>query len=243
MLLIFLTIDRFITIYILQSLIGIFYVVIIYSLLHKREKITRKRVLFSLYYLLSCLGLTLNYIYGFYHSYPLTNFLYLLTIYLLYMALGIIAVFVAEIYFERVKKKRVIKCQSILLVFYAIFLSGIFFIPRGVEISPTTSWKPVVSISLFIYSSTFLLADSLVFVFYTYSVYRHFIKTNQENIILKRWLMFIVGISLTFIFLGLTMFNHVLNNELFRQFWSLIGGIILVTGTILIWIGIGKKFL
>ncbi|MBN1801796.1 MAG: hypothetical protein JW891_09840 [Candidatus Lokiarchaeota archaeon] len=227
----------------MQSLIGIFYAVIIYSLLRKREKITRKRVLFSFYYLLSCFGLVMNYIYGLWHEYPLTNFLYLLTIYFLYMALGIIAVFVAELYFERVKKKKVLLFQTICLVTYAFFLLGIFFFQGGVEINASTSWKPVVSITLFVYSSAFMVISSLVFIFYAYSLYRYFIETNQETIIVRRWFLFVLGIVSTFIFLGITMLNHVLNVEAFRQLWSLIGGILLVSATVLIWIGIGKKFL
>ncbi|MFX1396902.1 MAG: hypothetical protein ACFFAS_07630 [Promethearchaeota archaeon] len=238
-----LTLDRFITIYIVQSLFLAFYTVIIYRLLHERKKITHKRIVFSFYYFISSIAIVLNYIYAAVYIYPITNLLYLSTIYSLYFGMGIIAIFIVGIYYERKENKRIPKIQVSFISIYGLLLLVIYFIDGAVEINDDTKWKPVVNMTFLIYCSCLLIVSFVILLIYSYKTHNLFVETNQERIIIRNWIMFFIGILLTFIFAEFTMLNHFINNDTVRELWSVIGGVLLILGIILIWFGIGKKFL
>jgi len=234
---------RFFTVYIVQSILLGFYLGLAYKLLRKKDKISRKRLIFGIYYLTCSIGLILNYIYALIQHEIITSLLYKLTIYILYVGANFISIFAIAMYFEIKDNTNTSKIQIYDIILFSALYFVLFFIPDGVVTSNETRWYPVVALSFFLYVSILVGLSLTIFIFYSIKTLRIFKKRNENKIILNRWKIYIIGITESFIFATFTMLVHFLNNKSIRDIWAIFGGFLFIIGVYLTWYGIGKKFL
>ena len=238
-----LTPSRFFTVYIAQSMLIIFYLVITFKLLRKKEDWNRKRLLFSLYYLIGSIGLIVNYFYPLIYHDLITSLLYVITIYIAYGASNFIAVFSITMFHEIKGNLNTTKTQITYIVILGLLYVALFFIPGGIMTNNETKWYPVVNIYFFIYCTSLVSFNFTIFMYYSIRTLGIFKLKNENKIIINRWEIYIIGIIITYSFAIITMLVHFLNYELLRIIWAIVGGILFIIGVYLTWIGIGKKFL
>jgi hypothetical protein len=229
-----LDLPRFLQVYIVQGVVGIIWGYIAYRILKRGKK--RLNLILVSFYFTGIMGIFLNFIYA-----PLTNefWVYLLNFFTNF------CFFVAPIFlvvFEIVLLKSNVlfgvKKQLFIVIGYGILLCGIIFIPGGVTISQNTDWKPVWSITYFIYAvvvtSVFGTIPSLYF---GLKIYKKF--ENYE--LRKRWILFIGGVIAIYIFTYGTFLSNTLNSDLFRSIWSVVALTLTISGPILLYYGVGKQ--
>lgn len=238
-----LTPSRFFTVYIAQSMLIIFYLVITFKLFRKKKDWSRKRLLFGLYYLIGSIGLIVNYFYPLIYHELITSLLYIITIYIAYGASNFIAVFSITMFYEIKENKDTSKTQITYILILGVLYLVLFFIPGGVVTNNETKWYPAVNIVFFSYCTSLVSLNFAIFMYYSIRTLEIFRAKNENKIILNRWKIYLFGIIDTYMFAIITMLVHFLNNEVIRIIWAIIGGILFITGVYLTWMGIGKKFL
>lgn len=238
-----LTIFRFITVFVVQSFMVAFYLVIAFKLLKKKKDINRKRLIFSIYYLFCSIGLIINYVYALIHHEVIIRVLYIFTIYIIYAGTSFIAIFAIAMYYEIKGNIKTTKIQFAYIIVLSTLYVVIFFIPNSVVINEETKWYPVVSLGFFIYSTIFINLSLAIFILYSLKTLTIFKRRNENKMIINRWKIYIIGIVETFAFASFAMLVHFLDIKLIRDLWAIVGGILMLTGIYLTWYGIGKKFL
>jgi len=238
-----LTPPRFFTVYIAQSILIIFYLVITFKLLRKKKDLSRKRILFSLYYLISSIGLIVNYFYPLIYHELITSLLYIITIYIAYGASNFIAVFSITLFYDIIGNLETTKTQTAYIAILGILYTALFFIPGGVMTNNETKWYPVVNLLFFTYCTSLVSLNFTIFIYYSIRTLEIFKLKNENRIIMNRWKIYIIGIIFTYSFAIITMLVHFLNDEHVRIIWAIVGGILFISGVYLTWFGIGKKFL
>lgn len=221
----------------------VFYIVISYRLLKKRSEISRKRLIFSFYYLCSLIGIVLNYIYAPIKHELITAHLYLITIYVIYVGSNFLAIFSITMYFEIKDNSKTTKIQLIYLVLFSSLYLVLFFIPEGIMINEETGWYPVVNLNFFIYCTVLVSISLFVVVVYSIKTLSIFKARNENKTLLNRWRIYVLGMAITITHAIIVMFIHFLDYKPLREVWSILGGFVFVTGIYLTWFGIGKKFL
>ena len=221
----------------------IFYFVISYRLLKKKSEISRKRLIFSIYYLFSLIGIVLNYIYAPIKHKVITSLLYLITIYVIYVGTNFLAIFSIIMYFEIKDNSNTTKIQLVYLVVFSSLYLVLFFIPDGIMINEETGWYPVVNLTFFIYCTILVTISLLVVVAYSIKTLYIFRARNENKTLITRWKIYVLGMTITITHATIVMFVHHLDYNPLREIWSILGGFIFITGIYLTWFGIGKKFL
>ena len=201
--------SRFLTIYIGSGILFAFYLIVAFKIL-KREK-SQLHIILSLYYIITAIGLFLNFIYA-----PLTdqniakllNMVanYIVTFALIFLMLFNLILFMSE---REIKNYFLV----MIIIIYAILLSFMFFDPTYVKIAPSTNYKPIWSLNFLL---CLVIIVSIVYtiptLYFSIVIYKRF-KDPQLK---KKWKCFIYGIIGMDIAMYTRMISNTLNDPTFR---------------------------
>lgn len=207
-------ISRFIQIFLVQGLIGFFFLYIAFRILKRDAK--GLSLILSCFYLSTTIGVIINIVYAFIFIEIIVFILHFLTYFFLCLSLMFLLIFTLVLLrSESIVTKKI---QIFLLTIFSIGLLMLLFIPNGIIINETTGWKPEWSWSFLIYS--FLICTSVIIptIFYSIKLYLKF--EHQE--LKKKWKYFLIGMfAYYFVYYG-TSFSNALADPTFRMVWSII---------------------
>jgi len=229
---------RFITIYIVQGIVFVFFIFLAYQILKRDTK--RLNLIFAGFYITISAGLFVNFIYG-----PITdlNTVYLLnfiTNFLLFYAPIFLTIFSLIL----LKSEKVITAgkQYLILIVYGALLAVLIIFPWnnseiGIMISTPQS-SPWWSIPFFLYAviviSVLCIIPNLVLSF-------QILKKFEDEQLKKKWKRYIIGLIFLYIFTYGLMISNMLNNATFRLGMGLISIILNLIGSFLVYKGVGQK--
>ena len=208
-------IARFIQVFLVQGLAGLFYLFIAYKILKRETK--GLNLILSSFYICVGFAVIINVIYTFISVEIIVYVLHILTTYLLCFSLIFLLLFVLILY----KSDKVItrKIQRIFIIIFGALLLGFWFIPNGVAINQTTNWKPEWSWAFLTYSfiicSGITIAPTLLF-----SI-KLFLKFEYKEL-KKKWKYFIIGICAYFFLYYGTSISNTIADPSFRFIWSIL---------------------
>jgi len=210
------TIDiaRFIQVFLVQGLAGLFYLFIAYKIL-KREKKGLNLILSS-FYLCVGFGVSINFVYTFIFVEVVVYVLHILTINLLCFSLIFLFIFVLILY--KSDKVITLKIQIIFIIIFGALLLGFWFIPNGVEINQTTNWKPEWSWAFLSYN--FIICSVIIAPTLLFSV-KLYLKFEYKEL-KKKWKYFLIGICAYFFLYYGTSLSNTLADPFFRFIWSIL---------------------
>jgi len=146
-------------------------------------------------------------------------------------------------YFEIKDNSKTTKLQFIYIILFSSLYLVLFFIPSGIMINEETEWYPVVNLTFFIYCTVLVTISLFVVVFYSIKTLSIFKVRNENKTLMNRWKIYVIGMTITIAHAIIVMFIHFLDYKPLRDVWSILGGLMFITGIYLTWFGIGKKFL
>ncbi|MFX1444958.1 MAG: hypothetical protein ACFFHV_16220 [Promethearchaeota archaeon] len=112
-------------------------------------------------------------------------------------------------------------------------------IPNGVIINADTGWYPHWNLTLFIYVMVIMTTIAIIpSIYFEVKIYQILL----DELLRKKWKIFIIGSNLLFILLYGIFFSNTLHNSTFRTIWALISLFLALTGSYLVYYGIGSKF-
>jgi len=236
----FLSITRIITVYLVQGLLFAFFLILALKILKRDRK--RLNVIFSGFYLSAAIGLLVNFIYA-----PLENTAFE-TVVLVLNFITNFGTFYSPIFlivFNLIllKSEKVITTtkQVVVLIIYGIAMfCMIFFIfvpGFGVTLNASTNWTPVWSMPFFIY---LLIIETLAVVPLLYLSFQIYSKFEDVNL-KKKWRLFIFGLCALIIFMYGIFVSNWLNIPDFRLIMGIIGLILAIVGGYLIYSGVGRQ--
>ena len=208
-------IARFIQIFLVQGLAGLFYLVIAYKILKRERK--GLNLILSSFYVCVAFAVILNVVYAFIFVEEVVYILHVTTYYLLCFPLVFLLVFVLIL----LKSEEVFtpKLQLILIVVFGVLLVGLWLIPNGVTINESTNWKPDWSWTYLLYSLTICSFFSIFPTIYlSIKLYRKF----EYKELKKKLKYFLIGISAYFFLFYGTSISNALNEPTIRLIWSLL---------------------
>lgn len=130
-----------------------------------------------------------------------------------------------------------VKRQLIILSIYIILLSGLFFIPDGVNINESTYYRPQWNLQFFIYANIVWIGFAMIPTIYTSLKIYHVFEDAQ---IKKRWKLYFIGTILIYIELfgvGVMIF---INDPFLRALWNIYDVSALI-GAFLIYYGVIRQ--
>lgn len=171
----------------------------------------------SNFYLLVAAGVILNIIYVNIFDETIVLVLHFITFYLFCLSLIVLLVFVLTL----LKSEEVFTTQkqlSIILIF-GVMIFGLWFIPDGIKIGESRSWKPEWSWIFFlcniILCSCFAIGPTI---YYSLKIEKSFRFDNLR----RKWRYFLSGIGgYYFLFYGISLSNT-LANPIFRLIWAIL---------------------
>jgi len=208
-------ISRFIQVFIVQGLFGLFFLLMAFRVL--RREANGINIILSNFYLLTGVGVIINIIYVNIFIESVVLILHFLTYFLLCTSLIFLLLFILILY----KSENVIniKIQLLLITIFSILVLILWFIPGGITINETTNWKPDWSISFLVYS--YIVCTIVVIspsIFYALKMYQRI----EDNELKKKWKYFIFGISAYFFLYYGTTLSNTLADPNFRFIWSIL---------------------
>jgi hypothetical protein len=207
-------IARFIQVFLVQGLIGLFYLFIAYRILKRESK--GLNLILSGAYLSVAFGVFINVIYAFILVESVVHILHFLTYYLICLSLIFLLIFVLIV--EKSDKVITPKIQLVLIITFGVLLLGLWFIPNGMIINASTDWKPEWSWPFLTYS--FIICSSIAIVPTTYYSIKIYLKFEYKEL-KKKWKYFLVGIFAYFFLYYGTSISNTLADPTFRLIWSL----------------------
>ncbi|TFG16001.1 MAG: hypothetical protein EU535_00135 [Promethearchaeota archaeon] len=225
---------RIIQVYIVQGLIGVFFLYLTYLILKRDTK--RLNIIFSCFYIIAAAGVFINFIYA-----PLTIESVILVLYYITIFCFLFApIFLIIVELILLKSEKVIttKKQILLILIYGVLLFGMVFIPNGVTINASTNWKPVWSIPYFVYTVLILSIGAVIpGLYFSVQIYHQF----EDEKIKKKWGYFMIGIIGLYVLVYGTLISNTLNNDTFRLAWSIVSLILITIPPYMLYYGIGKQ--
>lgn len=210
----YMDIARFIQVFLVQGLTGLFFLFIAYRILKRESK--GPNLILSGFYLSVAFGVIINGIYAFIFVEFIVYILHFLTYYLLCLSLIFLLVFVLIV--DKSDKVITPKIQLILIITFGVLLLGLWFIPDGIVINASTDWKPEWSWSFLTYS--FIICSSIATVPTTYFSLKLYLKFEYKEL-KKKWKYFLVGIFAYFFLYYGTSISNTLADPTFRLIWSI----------------------
>jgi hypothetical protein len=225
---------RILQIYVVQGLVGVFFLFLAYRIL-KRD-IKRLNIIFSCFYIIAAAGVFMNFIYA-----PLTIestvlILYYITIFCFLFS----PIFLLVLELILIKSEKVIdtKKQLIIIGIYGVLLICMIFIPNGVTINANTDWKPVWSVAYFLYTIIILTIGAIVpGLYYSTIIYKNF----EDPKLKKKWQYFIIGLCGLYVLVYGTLISNTLNIQAVRLIWTIISLILVIFPPYLMYYGVGKQ--
>lgn len=236
----FLSVTRIITVYLVQGLLFAFFLFLAIKILKRDRK--RLNVIFSGFYLSAAIGLFVNFIYA-----PLEDTAFE-TVVLILNFITNFGTFYSPIFLVvfnliLLKSEKVITTtkQVMVLIIYgiAMFCMVFFiFVPGfGVTLNLSTNWTPVWSMPFFIYV---LIIETLAVVPLLYLSIQIYSKFEDINL-KKKWRLFIYGLCALIIFMYGIFVSNWLNVPNFRLIMGIIGLILAIASGYLIYSGVGRQ--
>jgi len=208
-----LDLSRFIQVYLVQGLVGLFYLFIGYKII-RREKRGINFIL-STFYFTVVIGVILNIIYVNIFNETVALVLHFITYYL--FCLSLIFLFIFVLILLKSDKIITLKKQIAIFTIFALLLIVLWYIPEGIRLNEV-SWKPEWSWPFFTYS--IVICSSIAIgptIYVSFKIYRSF----QKDILKKKWIYFLVGIfGYFFLYYGTTLSNTIADPT-FRLIWSI----------------------
>ena len=209
-----LDLSRFIQVFVVQGLVGLFYLYIGYKIIRRETK--GINFILSNFYFFVAIGVIINIIYVNIFDVTITMFLHFTTYYLFCLSLIFLFIFVLIL----LKSDQIITLKKQLAIFtiYALLLVVLWFIPDGIRLNEV-SWKPEWSWPFFIYSMA--ICSSIAIgptIYVSFKIYRSF----QKDILKKKWIFFLIGtFGYFFLYYG-TSLSNTLADPIFRLIWSIV---------------------
>jgi len=210
----YMDIARFIQVFLVQGLSGLFFLYITYRILKRESK--GLNLILSGSYLSVAFGVIINMIYAFILVESVVYILHFLTYYLLCLSLIFLLIFVLIV--DKSDKVITPKIQLVLIITFGVLLLGLLFIPNGIVINQGTEWKPEWSWPFLTYS--FIICSSIAIVPTTYYSLKLYFKFEYKEL-KKKWKYFLVGIFAYFFLYYGTSISNTLADPTFRLIWSL----------------------
>ena len=211
----YMDIARFIQVFLVQGLIGLFYLFIAYRILKRESK--GLNLILSGAYLSVAFGVFINVLYAFILVESVVLILHFLTYYLMCLSLIFLLIFVLIV--EKSDKVITPKIQLVLIITFGVLLLGLWFIPNGMVINASTDWKPEWSWPFLTFS--FIICSSIAIVPTTYFSLKLYLKFEYKEL-KKKWKYFLVGIFAYFFLYYGTSISNTLADPTFRLIWSLV---------------------
>ncbi|TFG08874.1 MAG: hypothetical protein EU539_01010 [Promethearchaeota archaeon] len=225
---------RIIQVYVVQGLIGVFFLYLTYLILKRDKK--RLNIIFSGFYIIGAIGVFVNFIYA-----PLTVELVVLVLYYITIFCFLFApIFLVVMELILLKSEKVIdnKKQLMIIIIYGLLVLGMVFIPNGVIINETTDWKPKWSLPYFLYTVLILsIGAVLPGLYFSKQIYGQF----EDEKLKKKWKFFMIGIVGLYVLVYGTLVSNLLNIQTFRLTWSIISLILITIPPYMIYYGVGRQ--
>ncbi len=225
---------RFIQVYIVQGMVGVFFLFLTYKILKRDTK--RLNLIFSGFYVSVATGVFVNFIYA-----PLTIETVVLILYYITMFFFLFApIFLVVVELILLKSEKIINTtkQLIIIIIYGILIFCMIFIPNGVTINASTDWKPVWSVPYFIYTVTIFTIMAIgPGLYYSVQIYKQF----EDEKLKKKWGYFIIGLCGLYALSYGTFISNTLNIQTFRTIWAIISLVLITIPPYLVYYGVGKE--
>ncbi len=229
------SIIRFITIYVAQGFMCIFFLFLAFKILKRDRK--RLNVIFSGFYLSPAIGFIINFIYA-----PLTDvsvvlMLNFLTNFFIFYSSIFIVVF--NLILLKSEKAITTRKQLIILIVYGIAMFsmiGFLFYP-GYGVTFNENWSPIWSFPFFLYVVAIETIAIFSALYLSFQIYKKF----EDELIKKKWKFFIFGLCSIIIFMYGIFISNTLNIDSFRTIIGVVGLILALLGAYLMYYGVGRQ--
>lgn len=222
---------RFVSIFIGQGSLAIFFILISYQLLERSQ--SSENIILSLFYILESSSFVLNIIFFFVRSNPVTTILCFIAIYLMTFSPILLLSFLYFLY--PIGNKYCY--HKISIIVYGIFLFILLIIPGSFEISENTEWRP--EISWFFLISLYILFTGFIFIPFIIRMEKISGKFKDYNL-KKRWIYFKLGFyGIMMSFYGLILYSK-WRNPIFQVIYPLLTFLLIPAGYLL-YLGIAKR--
>ncbi len=231
------SITRFLTVYIVQGLMCVFFAYLVYKILKRDKK--RMNVIFSAFYISNVIALCVNFIYA-----PITDENIVLTMHSIttfFAFYSPIFILVFELMLLKPEKVMNPKKQKAILIGYGVILSCmmIFLLIEdwGVEIGPP-DWTPHWMLPFFLYLVTIV---SICVVGPSFFISYQIFKKFEDEQLKRKWKYFILGLSAFYACAYGIFISNFLDIPTFRTVIGIIDLILIISGGYLMYIGVGRQ--
>jgi len=231
-----LTAMRFLTIYIAQGFIFVFFLFLAIKILKRDRK--RLNVIFSGFYISPVIGFLVNFIYG-----PMTDVnLVLLLNFVTNFGIYYSAIFLVVFDLILLKSEKVITTtkQILILLGYgiAMFCMIFFLFIPGAGVTLNATWSPVWAFPFFIYVVLVVSIGAVIpFLYLSFQIHKKF----EDDLLKKKWKYFIYGFCCLIVFMYGIFISNTLNDATFRIILGLIGLVLAIAGGYLMYTGVGRQ--
>ncbi|MFX1594705.1 MAG: hypothetical protein ACFFBK_01440 [Promethearchaeota archaeon] len=229
-------ITRFVTIYIVQGIMCVFFAFLAYKILKRDRK--RLNLIFAGFYISNVISLCINFIYA-----PITdeNIVLIMhsitTFFAFYSPIFILVFELMVLKPENImnpnKQKLILIGYAIVLSFMAIFLS---IENWGVEIE-APDWTPHWMLPFFIYLVSIV---SICVVGPSFFISYRIFKKFEDNQLKKKWKSFIFGLGAFYACAYGIFISNFLNVPIFRIIIGIIDLVLIISGGYLMYFGVGR---
>ena len=228
---------RFFIVYIAQGLVFFICVFLAFKTIKRDRK--RLNLIFGLFYICIAFALFINFIYAPFEDAPFVLYLNFITNYSLFLC----PIFILIFNLILLKSEKVItpKKQTIIIVVYGAVMFGTFFllfgVNTGVEIGAAPTFSPVWFPPFYIYAMIAFNFAWAVAIYLAVQIYRKF----EDEQLKKKWKFWVIGILELLLFGDGNFTMNLLNIDILRTLWGIVGLILVITGSYLLYYGVGKQ--
>lgn len=228
---------RIVIVYIVQGLVFLICCFLAYKTIKRDRK--RLNLIFGLFYICIAFGLFINFIYAPFDDAPFVLYLNFITNYSLFLC----PIFILIFNLILLKSEKVItpKKQLIIMIIYGAIIFGTFFllfgVNTGVEIGAAPKYSPHWFLPFYLYA---MIAFNLAWMAVLYLALQIYKKFEDEQL-KKKWKFWVIGIIELLLFGDGNFTMNLLNIDMLRTLWGIIGVILVITGSYLLYYGVGKQ--
>ena len=228
---------RFVIVYIVQGLVFIMCIFLAFKTIKRNRK--RLNMIFGSFYACIAFGLFINFIYAPFDDALFVLYLNFVTNYSLFLC----PIFIVIFNLILLKSEKIITSskQLAIILIYGAIIFGTFFllfgVNTGVEIGVAPNFSPHWFIPFYLYA---MIAFNLVWVVAIYFALKIYRKFEDEQL-KKKWKFWVIGILELVIFGDGNFTMNLLDISTLRTLWGIIGLILVITGSYLLYYGVGKQ--
>lgn len=222
--------ETYIMVFGVQGFLFLVYLLIgIRILLRNRNRIS---LMLAGFYLFCALGLSLNFIFLFVTDLLLYRILYLGTLYFLFIGSLQLTLFTIILY--RTESAFSSRTQIFSVSFYAVFLFiAMLLLSIGADLNDTVyTFRMTLGLVLI-----FSIFTAIPVIYYSIKIF----KTIENDVLKKRWGMFMVGITEQVVFAVGTLIHNFLREGSSSYEWAIISFILILSSSILIYFGVIRR--